>query len=241
VESCPLISSNRLERPGDASFWDISLLPLFILHFPGGSSSTALGLLISTSAHKILICTSLYSTMAPQGRYSRSHLCLTFSIITVAVTFVGLAIFREELLSNVKALRPSGPTVQCSCPAAAPQSHHHNEQTPEEHKHQSLSPTTFADLTILEELGPANVLWVNKTGTTGSEPEGWGISMFHALHCVKMWKESLNPATMMSSHVHSESEYAEHASHCINYLLQVSIHAFDHLAHPAFRRKEPFK
>ncbi|KAI9734740.1 MAG: hypothetical protein M1818_006727 [Claussenomyces sp. TS43310] len=171
--------------------------------------------------------------MAPQGRYSRSRLCLAFSIVILAVTFIGIAIFSEDLVSKIQSLKPFKPTAQCSCPAVAPQSYDHCYQTPEEQKHRSLAPTTFTALTTLEELGPTNVLWVNKTDATGSEPEAWGISMFHALHCVKMWKESLDPATMMNSHVHSESEYAEHSSHCINYLIQTIVCAADSTIEPA--------
>jgi len=165
--------------------------------------------------------------MAPQGQYTRSRrYFVAFSIFIVTVMLIGFAVFRDELLSGIKALKPIS---QCVCPGlpttTLPSLHEgHNDQikAEEKQKHQPLIPITFADLTILDELAPANVLWVNETGTSDSNPEAWGISMFHALHCVKMWKESLSPGTMMDSHVHSESEYAEHATHCINYLIQVS-------------------
>lgn len=164
--------------------------------------------------------------MAPQGQYTRSRHCfLALVVAVVAVVLISTAIFREELLSAFQTLKQS----PCACPSpppgtAWPLAHqgldHHGKST-HDHQKQPLHPTTFADLTILDELAPANVLWVNETSTADAKPEAWGISMFHALHCVKMWKESLNPATMMNSHVHSESEYAEHAGHCINYLIQV--------------------
>lgn len=161
--------------------------------------------------------------MAPQGQYTRSRHCfLGLVVVVVATLIISMAVFREEMLSAFQKLqRPA-----CSCPAAAPAVVSlHGKPAAEKGQQggsttpgQPFIPTTFADLTILEDLGPANVLWVNETA---GGPEAWGISMFHALHCVKMWKETLDPATTMASHVHSESEYAEHASHCINYLVQV--------------------
>ena len=57
--------------------------------------------------------------------------------------------------------------------------------------------------------------------------------MFHALHCVKMWRDSLDPATATSAHVHSESEYVEHADHCIKYLVQSLVCAADATIEPA--------
>lgn len=183
--------------------------------------------------------------MAPQGQYTRSRHCFLGLVVAVVATMlISMALFREELLSAFRTLQPPA----CSCPAADPavvypasgmhSAHHgHGKVNVEEGKHggstkehQRLVPTTFADLTILEDLAPANVLWVNETG---SGPEAWGISMFHALHCVKMWKETLDPATTMASHVHSESEYAEHAGHCINYLVQSIMCAADDTIEPA--------
>ncbi|KAJ6115582.1 hypothetical protein N7523_005999 [Penicillium sp. IBT 18751x] len=108
-----------------------------------------------------------------------------------------------------------------------PMHHEHHAH----HENQAFVPTVYADIKILDELPQANVLWVNQSSS--SKPEAWGISMFHALHCVKMWRDSLNPATMMSSHVHSESEYFEHAEHCISYLTQSIVCAADGTIEPA--------
>lgn len=159
--------------------------------------------------------------MAPKGQHTRSYqIFLTVGIILVAVALISLAVFRQEVLSAIGTFRQPVQTCDCSIPPdrASSQAHEHHGNTPAEHD-QPFVPTIYSDLTILEELPPANVLWVNKTGP--EEPEAWGISMFHALHCVKMWKESLDPATVMQSHVHSDAEYAEHANHCVKYLVQV--------------------
>ncbi|KAH9833933.1 hypothetical protein Tdes44962_MAKER08729 [Teratosphaeria destructans] len=145
--------------------------------------------------------------MAPQGMYTRSRTVWTIlAASSLACLIFVVVAFHEDLRSAVNSLR-----TKQSCP------------TPTSHlgqHHQDFIPTTFADLTILEELPATNVLFIDEGNA--EPPVAWGISMFHALHCVKMWKESLDPATMMKSHVHGESEYAEHASHCINYLIQVS-------------------
>lgn len=175
--------------------------------------------------------------MAPQGQYTRSRHCFLGMIVAVVATLlISMALFREELLSAFRNLQPQACSCSATDPAAvslspAKHTYHQGHGKPtvgEEQQgssmkqHQPLLPTTFADLTILEDLAPANVLWVNETS---AGPEAWGISMFHALHCVKMWKETLDPATTMASHVHGESEYAEHAGHCINYLVQVGKNA----------------
>ncbi|KAJ5137248.1 hypothetical protein N7526_003481 [Penicillium atrosanguineum] len=155
--------------------------------------------------------------MAPRGQRTHSRQCfiaLTIGILTI--TFITLAIFRDQLLSAIRSLSLIHPTIHC--PSTMPSKlMHYNHNLLNEN--QPFAPTVYADITILDELPQANVLWVNKSSS--SQPEAWGISMFHALHCVKMWKDSLSPATMMSSHVHSESEYSEHAGHCISYLTQV--------------------
>ncbi|KAL9622776.1 MAG: hypothetical protein Q9160_002895 [Pyrenula sp. 1 TL-2023] len=163
--------------------------------------------------------------MAPRGQYSRSCYCFSgLSFVVLAITTISIAIFREELLSKLSAIQSlKPPSSTCDhyigLPPSSPADHQHDSGKPTEQRQPSI-PSVYKDLTILDELPPSNVLWVNRTST--SQPQAWGISMFHALHCVKMWKESLNSATMMDSHVHSESEYAEHAGHCINYLIQVS-------------------
>lgn len=155
--------------------------------------------------------------MAPRGQRTYSCQCFLVSTIGLLVlTFIPLVIYHDQLLSTIRSLSTEHPTIQCPNIPPSTSMHHdthaHNEK-------QSFTSTIYADITILDELSQANVLWVNKSSS--SHPEAWGISMFHALHCVKMWRDSLSPATMMSSHVHSESEYAEHAEHCVSYLTQV--------------------
>ncbi|KAJ5778787.1 hypothetical protein N7520_002033 [Penicillium odoratum] len=167
--------------------------------------------------------------MAPRGQ--RTYSLQYFLIPTIgllAITFITLVVFRDQLLSAIRSLSLIHPTFQC--PTTPPltsmnQNHQEHNEKP------AFISTIYADITILDELPLANVLWVNKS--FNSQPEAWGISMFHALHCVKMWRDSLSPATMMNSHVHSESEYTEHAEHCISYLTQSIVCAADGTIEPA--------
>ncbi|KAK6535732.1 hypothetical protein TWF694_002181 [Orbilia ellipsospora] len=165
--------------------------------------------------------------MAPKSQrgYSCQWLFGIFVLFCIVVS-IPLAIFRDQVLSAIQALDVVKPICAPSAKVDLPSgnSHIHGEK-------QSIVPTVYTDLKILEELPKANVLWVNKTAA--SKPEAWGISMFHALHCIKMWKDSLTPATMMNQHVHSESEYAEHAEHCISYLIQSIMCAADATIEPA--------
>jgi len=147
--------------------------------------------------------------MAPSGRNTvtcRFLLFLSFAII--GGTSLVLYLFHEELIGTIRSYTHSTchcTTSQCEAQIAG--------------EGQAAIGTIYKDLPTLEELPASNVLWINNTAN--NKPEAWGISMFHSFHCLKMWKESLNPETAMKSHVHSDSEYAEHSNHCINYLLQV--------------------
>ncbi|KAF3909943.1 hypothetical protein ABW20_dc0103154 [Dactylellina cionopaga] len=183
--------------------------------------------------------------MAPKGQ--RSYSCQWFFglfVLFLIIVSATLAIFRDQVLSAIQTLDAVHPV--CSTVPSVPNlnladehqsmhaDHMHADHMHKGHKHtekQATVPTIYKDLKILEELPKANVLWVNKTDT--SKPEAWGISMFHALHCIKMWKDSLTPATMMDQHVHSESEYAVHAEHCISYLIQSIMCAGDATIEPA--------
>lgn len=139
--------------------------------------------------------------MALQSWNIRSrHYLLTLSIFIIAMILLSIALFREELFSAVQTLKTIS---KCSCPATAPtetfstahQGHNNHHESLPKNQEQQFQQTTYADLTILQELPPANVLWVNESGTSNAKPEAWGISMFHALHCVKIWQESVDPGT----------------------------------------------
>ncbi|KAF3902574.1 hypothetical protein ABW21_db0207354 [Orbilia brochopaga] len=191
--------------------------------------------------------------MAPKGQRTYScHWFLGLFIGFFIVVAVTLTIFKEQVVAAIQTIDVSqsaicSPAPQAQSSASMSHEHHHDmhgdhhEMHGDHHDHahhmqnamnkQPNVPIVYADLKILEELPKANVLWINKTDAP--KPEAWGISMFHALHCIKMWKDSLNPATMMNQHVHSESEYAEHAEHCINYLIQSVVCAADSTIEPA--------
>jgi hypothetical protein len=128
---------------------------------------------------------------------------LVIALVTVVPLL--LIFFREQVAATARSLMNNGGS----------------QRLQQQSQQQMTVNTVYADLPLLEELPKANVLWINNTTSTDNKPEAWGISMFHSLHCLKMWKDSLNPATEMNAHVHGESEYAEHSLHCISYLVQV--------------------
>jgi hypothetical protein len=72
-------------------------------------------------------------------------------------------------------------------------------------------------------------LWVDTNGTDGTmETEGWGVTMFHAVHCLQMirevFKSTMSPehssSHEMHGHHHADHD-PKHATHCISYLYQV--------------------
>ncbi|KAF6823963.1 tyrosinase [Colletotrichum plurivorum] len=105
---------------------------------------------------------------------------------------------------------------------------------------------TFEHLRKLEDLGPAGdeiwnsevlpreggFLWVQANSTENRE--GWGITMFHALHCLQMVREVFKMAVVPSDHdeshhsqlshrrsaSHSHHVDPKHATHCFSYLYQ---------------------
>lgn len=110
--------------------------------------------------------------------------------------------------------------------------------------------STFEHLRQLEDLGPVGdqiwnsavlpreggFLWVQANSTDGQDDrEGWGITMFHALHCLQMVREVFKMAVVPSdpnespqpqlsrrrSASHSHHVDPKHATHCFSYLYQV--------------------
>jgi hypothetical protein len=80
-------------------------------------------------------------------------------------------------------------------------------------------------------------LWVKTNGTDDIvETEGWGITMFHALHCLQMIRE-LFKSTMSPEHAsnhaipgHDHADHdLKHATHCLSYLYQVRKRSIYHL------------
>lgn len=112
------------------------------------------------------------------------------------------------------------------------------------------TPNTFKHLSELEDLGPAGddiwssallpkeggFLWVRTNSTDqGHAIEGWGITMFHALHCLQMMREVFKMAVLpdhggsslhhsddsKTSGKHEHSMDPKHVTHCFSYLFQV--------------------
>lgn len=54
-------------------------------------------------------------------------------------------------------------------------------------------------------------------------PVGYGISVFHQIHCIEMLRASLFPVDGLHEHDHTGSrhEEREHLGHCLDYLAQV--------------------
>ncbi|KAF6829900.1 hypothetical protein CMUS01_07962 [Colletotrichum musicola] len=122
--------------------------------------------------------------------------------------------------------------------------------------------STFEHLRKLEDLGPAGdeiwnsdvlpreggFLWVQANNTENRE--GWGITMFHALHCLQMVREVFKIAAVPSDH--DESHYSQlsgrrsvshshhvdpkHATHCFSYLYQVITCGADGTLEPPQRK-----
>ena len=99
--------------------------------------------------------------MAPRGQRTYSRQCfIALTIGFLAITFIALAIFRDQLLSAIRSLSLTPPTIHC--PSTLPStSMHHNHHT--QNEKQAFASTVYADITILDELPRANVLWVNKS------------------------------------------------------------------------------
>lgn len=111
--------------------------------------------------------------------------------------------------------------------------------------------TQFQHMKEVEDLGKAGdwiwksqllppkggFLWVETNGTDDIvEIEGWGITMFHALHCLQMirevFKSTMSPEHAsnhgMPGHHHADND-PKHATHCISYLYQVRKQSIDHI------------
>ena len=149
--------------------------------------------------------------MAPNSRKTVScRLLFVLGAFMFTIAFV-LVLYHNEVLVAVRSI------AQADCPNIPGHEHNHVQNEQNSQYPQRTILTTYSDLSLLEDLPDTNVIWINTT----LQPEAWGISMFHSLHCLKMWKESLLPETAMKSHVHGDNEYAEHSHHCISYLVQV--------------------
>lgn len=179
--------------------------------------------------------------MAPTG--SRTPVWPFIFISMLAALLLLLFAFNSQLISALKDL---GFKIQQPLhPAAGFQSTHSSQS------HHGLPYTTalFRERPILEDLSPSadaawektlltrrgGFLWVEFNDTSN---EAWGISMFHALHCLKMLRIASRSSPMVKSVVGVASEARDHIErrratighpdmdpahigHCIGYIAQV--------------------
>lgn len=179
--------------------------------------------------------------MAPTG--SRTPVWPFIFISMLVALLLLLFAFNSQLIS---ALKDFGFNIrQPLHPAAGVQSTHKSQN------YHGLPHTTalFRERPILEDLSPSadaawektlltrkgGFLWVEYNQTVN---EAWGISMFHALHCLKMLRIASRSSPMVKSLVGVRSEASDHIEqrratidhpdmdpahigHCIGYIAQV--------------------
>ena len=166
-------------------------------------------------------------------------------IVTFAIAFLVLLLlsFHTKLIDVLRdfASTERAPLHPPSC--------HTNPDLPALADHLPSRTTLFRERPILEDLSPSadeaweqtlltrkgGFLWVEFNETSS---EAWGISMFHALHCLKMLRIVVRSSEMMKSVV-KESRGASdngrqdggnskhpdmnplHIGHCVGYIAQV--------------------
>ena len=149
-----------------------------------------------------------------------------------------VVIFREQLLTAVT-------YASTHCRAAQPSTNLNPPLTPKV--------KTFGEFPVLVDMSPAgDAAWAEAALTPGggflrvrsneSTVYGWGISMFHALHCLQMIRTIVRDSPMMQeessgakhekgmAHDHASGHDSghdmmdpEHVAHCIGYIAQVSL------------------
>jgi hypothetical protein len=97
---------------------------------------------------------------------------------------------------------------------------------------------TFERIDALEDLSEnGDIAWLTQTSTSKggflrvrrneTVIENWGITVFHALHCLGIIREALrsidypDSVTKSNQHSHRHGQDTEHTLHCLSYLAQV--------------------
>ena len=93
----------------------------------------------------------------------------------------------------------------------------------------NLSSADHSDPTVAIEKPQRGLLWVQRNETY---KQAWGISMFHALHCLEMIRDEVDDRTRHQMHdamLGRSAGYREHdhhredhVHHCLAYIAQVS-------------------
>ena len=176
--------------------------------------------------------------MAPKG--SRTILCPHVLIAVTAALALLLVAFNYQLVAALKDFASSDYESSASCPSHCPSQPTHG-----------LAPTTvqFREQPILGSLSPSTdeawertaltpkggFLWVEFNETNNA---AWGISMFHALHCLKLLRNVIRSSEMMKNVVGPETGHdgissggkpqhlrmnPTHVGHCVGYIAQVGL------------------
>lgn len=101
------------------------------------------------------------------------------------------------------------------------------DNKPSTSSNETLIAKIFEPNESLEDISPANdENWLHATSTkTGgalwvkhnqTHQEAWGVSMFHALHCMQMIRVGLR-----NKHLHDATAPLRHLDHCVGYIAQV--------------------
>lgn len=152
---------------------------------------------------------------------STVRICLAILVFLAVI----VAVFNEQLLAVVTYPSTLGPAAQPSAPKVV----------------------TFREVPVLENLSAAgDAAWANAALTprggflrlryNETTIHGWGISMFHALHCLQTIRTVVRESPMMqegsggATHDHDDGHDSGrdmmldpgHVAHCIGYIAQVS-------------------
>lgn len=179
--------------------------------------------------------------MAPSG----SRKSMWPLIVTFVITFLVLLLlsFPTKL---IYILRDFASTERAPL---HPPNYHTNTDSHALADHLPSRTTLFRERPILEDLSPSadeaweqmtltrrgGFLWVEFNDTSN---EAWGISMFHALHCLKMLRTAIRSSEMMKSVVEGSGGASDnggqeggslehpdmdpkHIGHCVGYIAQV--------------------
>lgn len=147
--------------------------------------------------------------LRPDSSFS---ICRLLVAIT-AILIIGLVTFQNSIISGIRSLQPS----HLSSPAAT-------TEGKVSHKFAGAIDGGWASRPLSPKGG---LLWVQYNETFSVT---WGITVFHALHCVDMLRAYMLNDTGVHLHETEEPTAAPdmdtgvHLSHCLDYISQVSEH-----------------
>lgn len=182
-------------------------------------------------------------------RFPAASSYLAYPFFSIVLAVLALLAIQNLSSTSFKTTILGKDTVQQLC-------HHNNEVVKEQQTPNPLLSTTaytFQQIEALEDLSHANdhrwkqtalpqkggFLWVKYNETSN---EAWGVSMFHALHCLKMLRMAVQESPFVKAalqdhdvpdaekHHHHDGSANHpdmdivHLGHCIGYIAQVNEH-----------------